>query len=173
MRPEKKAMFDELRGQLDASSFVLLTNFQGLTVSQFAELRGQLREETSKMTVVRNTILERSAADLGWDDAGTLIDGPTAVITGEGEVTAVIKKVKKFIDANSKPRFTGGRLGDRTLSVDDVEVMAKIPSREVLLGQVVGTIAAPMTQLVGVFNQKISSLVYVLKAIEEKKTSGE
>ena len=87
-----------------------------------------------------------------------------------GDVTVVAKLLTKFIKDNERPALKGGRFGTEALSATDIEDMATIPSREVLLGKLVGTIAAPLSQVVGVLNQKVSSLLYVLKAVEEKKS---
>ncbi len=84
----------------------------------------------------------------------------------------VAKILQGFIKEHSLPMLKGGRLGTTGLSASDIELMAKLPARKILLGMLVGTIAAPMSQLAGVFRQKLASIVYVLKAVEQKKSAA-
>jgi len=173
MRPEKKAILDEVQGALEKSTFVVLTEFRGLKVDQMTQLRTQLRRAGARMLVVKNSYLSLVAGKTGRGDLGSLAGGPTAMITGEAEITQVAKLLKAFIQENNNlPVVKGGMLGTRLLSVADMVEMANIPPREVLLAWFVGTVAAPMSQLVGVMNQKMLSLLYVMKAIEKKKSGS-
>ena len=169
VRPEKTSIVSEIHDELERSSFVFLADYQGLSVAQLTDLRGRLRESETRVNVVKNTLLCRAAEDIGWTDLNGQ-DGPTMIISGPGDVTVVAKLLTKFIKDNERPALKGGRFGTEALSATDIEDMATIPSREVLLGKLVGTIAAPLSQVVGVLNQKVSSLLYVLKAVEEKKS---
>lgn len=172
MRAEKLAVVDEIRSRLEDSEFAILAGYQGLTVEQISELRAKLREDKSSLLVVKNALLSRAAADSDWKGVETLLEGPLALVAGTGDVTVVAKALAEFRKANQLPTILGGMLRGRLLSSDDVIAMSKIPPREVLLGQVVGTVAAPMSGLVGVMKQKVASLVYCLKAIEEKKAAS-
>ena len=170
IRPEKKAIVEEIGEQIENASFVFLADYRGLSVEQLTDLRGRLREMDTGVHVVRNTFLKHAAKRLGWDSL-TDADGPTAVIAGLGDVTVVAKAILGFVKEHQLPVLKGGQAGASGLTAEDIQQMATIPSREVLLGQFVGTLAAPMSQLVGVMHQKLSTLVYVLKAVEEKKSS--
>jgi large subunit ribosomal protein L10 len=172
MRAEKLAIVDEIRSRLEDATFALLAGYKGLTVEQMSELRAKLREDEATMLVVKNAFLSRAAADSDWEEITSLLDGPLALVAGTGDVTAVAKALAEYRKANELPTIQGGMLRGRLLTSDDVVAMSRIPPREVLLGQVVGTIAAPMSGLVGVMKQKIASLVYCLKAIEEKKAAS-
>ena len=101
-----------------------------------------------------------------------VLQGPTGLVTGTGDATVVAKVLATFKKANELPEMKGGFLNDQMLTGSDVEAMAKIPPREILLSQLVGTVQAPMTSLVGVMNAKVSSLLYVLSAIEDKKKNA-
>jgi len=169
MRPEKESIIADVKGLLESTGFVFLVDYRGLTVEQLAELRGKLREFESSMTIVKNSMLGIASKAVDGPDLSGLLDGPTAMVCGTGDASAAAKALTAFIKQAKLPVLKGGQLGQQLLSVDDVEAIAKIPSREVLYGQLAGTIAAPMTQLVGVMNQKVSSLLYVLKAVEDKK----
>jgi large subunit ribosomal protein L10 len=172
MRPEKKAIIEEVQGEVDASSYVVLVDCLGLNVEKTADLRGRLRETDSRLTTVKNSFLKVAVQNLGLG-AGLELEGPTSMVTGAGDVTQVAKVLRTFRKENERPAVKGGLLGGKVLSADDVVAMADIPSREIMLGILVGTIAAPMTQLVGVMQQKVLSLLYVLKAVEEKKKGGD
>lgn len=164
-------MATAVRGWLDAE-YTLLVDYRGLTVKDMAEFRGHLRSSGASCRVVKNSLLGRAGAERGWAASGSLLTGPTAIITG-GDVMEVSRLLKTFAKGRGLPAAKGGILGDRMLSAGDVVALAEIPSRDVLLGAVVGTLAAPMSNLVGVMSQKLSSLLYVLRAVEEKRKSGE
>ncbi len=172
MRAEKEAIINEVRQKLDDSGFLLLTDYNGLDVDTIGGLRNDLRAQDSEVHVVKNTFLGKATDALGWPDLSPVLDGPTAMITGKGDVAQVAKILAKFAKANAKD-LKGGVLEGSLLSPADVGALADLPSRDVMLSLFVGTVAAPMSQLVGVFNQKVSSLLYVLKAVEDKKAGGQ
>lgn len=172
MRPEKKSIIDEYSSKLKDKHFVMLADYRGMTVEQLTELRKLLHTVGSGATVVKNGLFQIALNELGWDKMPGTQDGPTAVISGTGEITDVAKALKDFIKKhNDLPVMKGGKLNGTFLTVADIEAIAQIPSREILLGRLVGTIAAPISQTVGVLKQKVASLVYVLKAVEEKKSN--
>jgi len=170
MRPEKQAIINEIRARLEGRSYVILADCRGLTAEQMKELRGRLKEAQAGLMVVKNSLFGLAVRELGWDGIERFLQGPTAMIAGSGDITSLCKILKEYTKANNLPVVKGGRLGGLVLSPNDVEALASVPSREVLLGQLVGTLAAPLQQLVGVMSRKISSLAVVLNAIAEKKT---
>lgn len=172
MRPGKKAILDEVRDNLGGAGIVVLADYRGMSVEQLSDLRGRLRPLSGRVQIVKNSIFAGAADELGWSVSEEILDGPTAAIFGDGDATEIAKTLKGFIKETERPAVKGGYFEAQALTREDVEAMANLPSREVLLGQLVGTIAAPMTQLVGVMNQKVASLLYVLKAVADKK-SGE
>jgi large subunit ribosomal protein L10 len=172
MRPEKESIVREISAALDASEFAFLADYRGLSVKQIAELRGALAEADAEMHVQKNSFL---GIALGKERAAMLVDslqGPTGIVTGTGDPTAVAKVLAKFTKTNESLSLKGGVLNDQALTASDVDAMAQIPPREILLSQLVGTVQAPMTSLVGVMNAKVSSLLYVLNAIEDKKKNA-
>ena len=171
MRAEKSSILQEVRGKLSGSSFGILANFKGLSVVKTDDLRRRLRGAKADFTVVPNKQFGMAAKECGYTDLGkTALKGPSALVYGKGDVVAAAKILKDFIKENDKkPELKVGGLQGTLLSPTDVECLAALPSREILLGQVVGTIAAPMSQLVGVLQQKVASVVYVVKACADKK----
>lgn len=170
MRLEKQAIVKEIRGALEGANYALFMGFKGMKVDHINSLRNQLSGMKSKVLVVKNTFVKRAADDLGWGgDVAKYLTGPSAVITGTGDISQVCKFLKGFKKETELLTVKVGRLGDRLISASDIEAIANIPPIEVMRAKLVGTIAAPMTQVVGVMQQKVSSLLYVLKAVEEKK----
>lgn len=172
MRPEKISIVAEIRAQLDGAKFAVLMDYRGLTVEQLYELRGRLRESDSSLFVVKNSFLKIAGDNLKLEEISGFLGTPTAVVAGRGDIAQTTKILTAFAGEHNLPILKGGLLGDQVLSAEDFEEIAKIPPRAVLLSQVVGTIASPMSGLVGVLNQKLCSLLYVLKAAAEKKGGG-
>jgi len=169
MRPEKQSMIDEIRRRLEEAEFVLLADYRGLSAEQMNALRSELRDLGAPISVVKNSYLRQGAAAARWLDMTALLDGPTAMICGRADVTEVVKRVRSFARTNALPVLKGGCVSGELLDSADVGRLADIPPRDVLLGKFVGTLAAPMSRMAGVLRQKLLSLVYVLKAVEEKK----
>ncbi len=169
MRPEKETMVEEIRRKVDGKVFVILADYHGLDVDETAELRDRLRGVSAEYAVVKNRLLRRVTGEAGLDGLNAGLTGPTAVVSGEGDVVEAAKILKAFIKEKDKPVIKLGAFSGAVLSAEDIEKLASLPPREQLLGQLVGTIAAPLTGLVGVMNQKVCSLLYVLQAVRDKK----
>ncbi len=169
MRPEKTAIVDELKKKVDGSTFVIVADYKGLNVSKTAELRRRLRGVKAQYQVLQNRLFQRAAKDAKLGGLEKTLDGPSAMVFGSGDVVQAAKVLKDFIRENDLPVIKAGALEGALLSAQDIEHLAGLPSREVLLGMLVGTVAAPLSQLVGVLQQKVASVVYVLKALQDKK----
>ena len=169
MRAEKKSAFEEIRKKVSGSGFVILTDYKGLNVSKTQELKKRLRGVNASMQVVKNRVFSHVAKDLGVSGLEAHLSGPSAMVFGQGDVVTVAKVLKDFIKENEKPKIKAGTLKGAAISADEVAQLAALPSREILLSKLVGTLAAPMQGIVGVLQQKVASVVYVLKAIEQKK----
>jgi large subunit ribosomal protein L10 len=169
VRPEKESVVSEFREYLDSSSYFLLLDYQGLSVGQLNDLRGRLREHQARFQIVKNRLLRHVVQEMGFDSITDQLTGPTGVIFGEGDVGGVTKTLKKFISELDRDNAKAGAMGSSALTAGDIAELASLPSKQALHAMVVGTLAAPMSQLVGVLNQKVASVVYLLKAIEDKK----
>ena len=163
LRPEKQAMYDEVQESISGALYMLLTDCTGMSMPETLELKKQLRGADAKSKVVKNRMLGRICEDLGT------LTGPTTMICGSSDVVEVAKILEKFSAENDKPVVKGGVLEGAVLSAEDVVSLAKLPGKKELQAMLVGTLAAPMTQVVGVMNQKVCSLLYVLNAVSEKK----
>ena len=163
LRPEKQAMFNEVQESVSGALYMILADYNGMSVLETTEFKKQLRAADAQMKVVKNRMLNRLCEDMDS------ITGPTAMVFGDGDVVEVAKIIKKFSTEIEKPVLKGGVLEGTVLSVEDVVALAKLPGKKELQAKLVGTLAAPMTQVVGVMNQKVCSLLYVLNAVREKK----
>ena len=150
MRPEKESIVREITDALEASEFAFLADYRGLSVKALAELRTALADAGAQMHVQKNTFLGIALGDERREALSDVLQGPTGMITGTGDATVVAKVLATFKKSNKLPTMKGGVLNDQMLTGSDVEAMAKIPPREILLSQLVGTVQAPMTSLVGV-----------------------
>lgn len=168
MRPEKKSILDEVTTRVNGSAFVLVADYRGLSVEQFMDLRRRLGKVGARIQVVKNRLLRLVTRERGWTMLDPALKGQSAVVVGSDVVQAA-KVLKEFSSAGGIPVVKAGVMGNMPLTTAQVDALAELPPREVLLGQFVGTVAAPLSRLVGVMKQKVSTIVYALKAIEEKK----
>jgi large subunit ribosomal protein L10 len=173
MRPEKQAIVREIQEHLSRATFAILTDFTGMDTAKTAALRRKLRETGARYQVVPNRLFRVVAKELNYTGLEPALVGPTAIVYGAGDVAATAKALREFIKGNNKiPVVKLGHMEGAVLQPADVEALAVMPPKKVLQGMLVGTIAAPMSNLVGVMSQKLASLVYVLKAAAEKKTAA-
>ena len=164
MRPEKKTIVEDLSTRLQASPFLIVTEYVGLNVKQFAELRNRLAGVGARCTVVKNTFLRRAATEVGLPDFGKSLAGQTAIVTGESDISAAAKVIKNFSTEFKKPAVKAGVLDHAFLSKEQIQALADLPSKEVLRAQLLGVLASPLQKLVTVLNEPGASLARLLKA---------
>ena len=165
LRPEKMAIATEIEGRISGALYMILADFDGMDMPMTTELKASLRENGASFNVVKNRMLNRAMPE----DVSDLLKGQTAMIYGDGDVVEVAKVIKKFTATNKKPAIKGGFVEGKSVSAADVVELAKLPSKDVLRAMLLGTLQAPCSQLVGVMDQKVASLVYVLSAVKDKK----
>ncbi|MEI6716147.1 MAG: 50S ribosomal protein L10 [Candidatus Saccharibacteria bacterium] len=171
-REQKEQTVSDLTTAFKSSKLAVLTDYRGLNVPAISELRSNLREVGISYTVAKNTLVKiaLAAAEKNVDDT-SVFAGPVGIAFGEDEVEAA-RIVYEFSKTNGALEILGAIDEDgKVLSKEEVMALALLPSREQLLGQVVGTIAAPLSGLVRVLNGNVTGLVYALSAIAEKKTA--
>ena len=172
MRLEKKSINADIQSWLTNASYVILTDFKGMKVRQTDELRKRLSKLQAQIHVVPNRLCKRVISELQWGSADEALVGPTALVSGRGDVIEAAKLIKEFNEEHRLPSIKLGRFDGRYFAPADMEVLVNLPAKPVLYSMLVGTIAAPMSQLVGVLKQKVSSLVYVLAAVQDKKNQS-
>ena len=164
MRPEKASIVSDLSEKLKGSPFLLVTDYQRMKVDQFGELRNRLAPAGAEVRVVKNSFLKRAMADSGMPDVADQLTGQTAIVMGEKDVAPVAKILKMFAAEFKIAALKIGVVDKAILSTSDVEALAELPSREVLLAKLLGLMLAPATQLVRVLNEPASAFARVLKA---------
>lgn len=168
MRPEKNSIISEIQGKVNASPFVLLTEYGGMRVDHFNELRKRLQGVGSEYRVVKNTLLRRALKDAGLPELNGLLQGQTAVVLGEKDVSAAAKVLKTFSAEFTKPAIKAGILDNAVLQKDEIIALADLPSREVLLGKILGLLQAPASTLARLINTPAAQMAQVIKANSEK-----
>jgi large subunit ribosomal protein L10 len=168
-RPEKVAVVDEVRERLSAASAAILTEYRGLNVTEISRLRRSLREAGGEYKIYKNTLVRFAARDLGLAELEAMLVGPTAIAFVSADAAAVAKALRDFSRTNPALVVKGGLLGTKVLSAGDTSALADLPSRDVLLAQLAGAMAAPMRQFAGLLQALPRSLAYGLKALIDQR----
>ncbi len=168
MRPEKQTIVAELKQKLQATPYVILADFTGLNVEGFTQLRERLSKVSARAMVVKNSLLRLTLKELKMPDLNGALQGPTAMIFGGGEMSAVASVLKKFFKEFEKLKIKAGILDQAVLGADQINMLADLPSREVLRAQLLGLLLAPANRLVRPLNTPASQFVQLLRAKSEK-----
>jgi large subunit ribosomal protein L10 len=169
MKAEKTDMIESLVKRVNASPFLFIVDYTGLTVPKWEELRKRLRTAGSEIHVFKNNLVRKAAEKAGCpSQLGDILVGQTAVVTGERDVCAAAKIVKTFAKEFEKPKLKGGVLDGALLTAEGINSLADLPSKEVLQSQLLGVLQAPASKLVRLLNEPAASLARVIKAKGEK-----
>ena len=169
MRPEKTSIVSDLSEKLRRSPFVLVTDYQRMKVGDFGELRNRLAPAGAEVHVVKNNFLKRAMTDSGFPHMSETLIGQTAVVTGENDVAPVAKIFKTFAAEFKIAALKIGVVDKSVLSAKEIEALADLPSREVLLAQLLGLLLSPATKLVRLLNEPAASLARLLNAKAQKE----
>jgi large subunit ribosomal protein L10 len=172
MRPEKANIVSDLSEKLNRSPFLLVADYQRMKVDQFGELRSRLAPAGAEVRVVKNSFLKRAMADSGMPDVADKLVGQTAIVMGEKDVAPVAKILKLFAAEFKIAALKIGVVDKEILSTSDVEALAELPSREILLSRLLGLLLAPATQLVRVLNEPASAFARLLSAKADKEKAA-
>ncbi len=169
MRSEKTSITEEIKTRISASPYVILTDFTGLSVERFTELRKRLAGASARAMVVKNSLLRRTLKDLELPDLNGALEGPTAIVYGDRDISAAAAILKAFAKEFKKTKFKAGLLDRVALTGADVEAIADLPTLDVLRAQLLGLLMAPASQMARLLNTPASQLVQVLKAKSEAR----
>jgi large subunit ribosomal protein L10 len=172
MRPEKASIVSDLSEKLNRSPFLLVTDYKQMKVDQFGELRNRLAPAGAEVRVVKNSFLKRAMADSGMPDVADKLTGQTAIVMGEKDVAPVAKILKSFAAEFKIAALKIGVVNKSIMSTSDVEALAELPSREILLAQLLGLLQAPATRLVRILNEPAAAFARLLKAKGDKDESA-
>jgi large subunit ribosomal protein L10 len=175
-REQKTAAIAEIVDNINESEAVLVVDYRGLTVTQASELRTALRDTDATLVVAKNTLTGRAIAEVGEtaEPLREFLAGPTALTYVKGDVAAAAKAITTFAKDNGDlPTFKGGVLDGKQLAPDEIQAIAKLPSRQALYGQLVGMVASPITGLARSLGGLLGGLAIALGEVQAKKESGE
>jgi large subunit ribosomal protein L10 len=173
-RDQKAAVVEELSEQIRSADAIFAVDYRGISVADAAELRNRLRESHTRFRVVKNSLTERATDKAGADALRPLLEGPTALAFVAGDAALAAKALNDAARAFGTLEFKGGLMNGSALTAEDVRSIARLPARDVLNAQLVGTIAAPLSGLVRTLNALIAGLAVQLQQIAEKGlVSGE
>ncbi len=176
-KTQKEQQVSELTKDFASAKAAFFADYKGLTVDKITDLRKQLRAHNVKVKVVKNNLARIAVKNAGiGDDSIKMLDGvagPTMVAFAFGDPAAVAKVFAKFAGENEVFTLKESLLGNKVVGSAQVEQLSKLPSREVLLAKMLGTMNAPVTNFVGVLAALPRSLVQVLAAIQQKKSAGQ
>jgi large subunit ribosomal protein L10 len=170
-REQKAAVIDEITAQINESEAVYAVDYRGITVAQAAELRGKLREADATLRVVKNTLTIRAADQAGVEALKPMLEGPTALTFARGDAAAAAKAVFDYARTTGLLPFKGGTLNGEALAPEQVQSIARLPTRDVLNAQFVNIVASPLTGLVTSLSNLISGLARQLSQVAEQKAA--
>ncbi len=170
-KEQKATAVDAITDQLEAAPMLYLTDFKGLTVEQANDLRRRFRDSGVEYKVIKNTLLRRAMEGLGgYDDLYDYLQGPTAVAFSE-EPAAPARVIKKFTKdtRQDRPELKAAYIDGDVYGAGQLDVLATLKSKNELIGDIVGLLMAPMSNIVGALEAQGSNLVAILQTISEKE----
>jgi large subunit ribosomal protein L10 len=171
-RDQKAAVIDEVAAQLRESDAVYAVDYRGTSVPQAAELRTRLRDADTRFRVVKNTLTERAADEAGAEALKAYLQGPTALVFVRGDAASAAKTLADFRRTSGLLAFKGGWMNGEVLSPEQVDEIARLPTRDVLYGRLVGMVASPLTGLAGALGGLIGGLARQLQQMAEQGLVG-
>ena len=170
-RPEKIEKVELVTGIFNDSKSVVLNDFTGLDVEKISELRAKCREAGVEYLVVKNTLAKLGVKGTAAEPLSDQFNGPTALAIGRDSENVAAKVLAEFAKEHEAPQFKAGIVDGKIIDAIEVLVLAKLPSRDQLLSQVLSGLQGPGNSLVGVLQGSLRNLLYALNAIVEKKQS--
>lgn len=169
----KRQVVDTVKEDLQKAQTAIITDYRGLNVEEITQLRRALRAESVKYVVVKNTLASIAAHELGYEALDTYLEGPTAIAYGFEDPVAPAKVLSKYAKTFDKLEIKGGLLEGTLIDPVRIKALADLPSREVLLAQVAGTLASPMTGFAGAAQGILRKFVGTLDAVREQRAGNE
>jgi large subunit ribosomal protein L10 len=169
----KRATVAKLKDEIAGSHAAIVADYRGLSVAELQTIRRNLRPQGISYRVVKNRLARIAAREAGRDELSELLDGPTGLALGGGDEVAL---ARSFLDAVRPYRAVtvrGGLIGDRRIDADSVSRLATLPPRDVLLAQLAGTIASPLSSLASVISAPLRNLGYALAQLATQRGAGE
>ena len=172
-RKEKVSVVDEIKDNINNSQATLLTEYRGLTVEAISTLRRDLAASDTKYKNYKKTLLRKAAQDEGLEELLPLLEGPLAIAFVKGDAAGAAQVIQKTAKGNEALIVKGGLIGKSFITHEDIIKLSKLPSREVLLAQVAGTLQSPLSKTAGLIAAIPSKAAYAFKALVDKKSAEE
>jgi len=172
-REQKAVAIEQIAAHIDESHAIFAVDYRGISVPQIAELRAKLRDADATFKVVKNSLTERAADQAGAKTLKEYLAGPTALTFVRGDVATAAKAIADYGKATQLLPFKGGLMDGSVLDVEQIRSLSRLPSREVLYGQLVGVVASPVTGVVRSLAALLGGLASALGQVQQKKESGE
>jgi large subunit ribosomal protein L10 len=167
-REQKSAVVEELAAEIRGAEAVFAVDYRGISVTQAADLRSRLRDADARFRVVKNSLTERAADQAGAEALRPFLAGPTALTFVQGDAALAAKALSDVARATQLLDFKGGTLNGGALTGDDIRAIARLPTRDVLYGQLVGVVASPVTGLARTLNALLAGVAVALGQIREQ-----
>lgn len=165
----KKTVVAGIKEKFEQSHSAVFLDYRGLTVAEVTELRNQCRAAGVEYAVLKNTMIELAAKELGIEGLDEHLKGPTAVAFGMQDAVSPAKVLTEFIKKTKKTTIKCGILDGAYLDAQGVQALADLPPKEVLIAKMMGSLNAPITNFVGVLSATLRSLVFALEAVRKQK----
>ncbi len=162
-RTEKNEFVTSFNNTLKDVNFLLVTHYKGLTVSEITELREKVKTNNATFKVTKNSLIKRAIKNTDYEKLDNFFVGPTSVTYSKDPVSAA-KAVFDFSKENEKLKIIAASMGDKELSVDDIEKLAALPSMDELKAKILGLLTSPMRNIASIFNESASGIVRVINA---------
>ena len=172
-REEKASIVDELSDKFAKAKIAIITDYRGLTVSVMQELRRKLRENNAEVKVAKNTLLRRAVKGTSFEGIESHFLGTTAVTVSYEDPVTPAKIIVEFLKDNPQLEIKAGSLEGKELSSEDIKALSKLPSKEILLGQLLSVMNAVPTGFVQVLSGVPRNFVNVLQAIKDQKSQAD
>ncbi len=171
-KEEKTALVEDLRSRFNRASLALVSEYKGMTAGESADVRRKLRAARGEMRVAKNTLVRRAVEGTSYAPLADQLGGPVGLILSFEDPVELAKTVAGFKELGDKFKIRGGVLGGKALSPDEVQALATLPPKEVVMAQLLGLLQAPATRLVRLLNEPGSMLARAIDAIGKKNADG-
>ncbi len=168
-KEKKKELIENLRTLYDSSTGIIITEYRALSMEEITQLREELKKSGDVFKVVKNTLMKRAIQDKGIEGVEELFVGPVAVAFSKSDVGQTAKAILDFRKKVEKVDLKGAVIDGKLYGKQEIESIAKLPSKEVLLGQLASAMAAPLSNLVSVLAAPIRDFVNLLNNLKDKK----
>jgi len=160
----KKQIVEEIRGLLDQSEMALVLDYRGLSIKEMSDLRARLASTSSVCKVTKNTLMRKAIdGDSSWSSLESLLSGPNAFVLAKGDLGSALKAVQAFQKETNKSKTKGGLFEGKLLSQDEIKAIASLPSKEVLMAQIAGSLNSIATKIAVGINEVPSGIARSLK----------